>query len=104
MNVNVKMKMITSGCRLAAVTIAAAVATTAVASADCRRDRTGTQPGAMQNEASQVPFSKSLARPRCSTTERAGFEPAVPFRAHGISNAAQSAALSPLPGDAERLV
>ncbi len=29
-------------------------------------------------------------------TERAGFEPAVPFRAHGISSAARSATLSPL--------
>ncbi len=59
--------------RLAVVACAVVVATTAVATGDCRRDRTGTRPGAIQVEASQRPCIKSLVKPRCSITERVGF-------------------------------
>ena len=40
--------------------------------------------------------SQAFANRGSFPTERAGFEPAVNFRPHSISSAAQSAALSPL--------
>ena len=44
----------------------------------------------------QAPEVRELVDALCGATERAGFEPAVPVRAHGISNAARSATLAPL--------
>ena len=44
----------------------------------------------------QVPELQELVNALYRATERAGFEPAVPLRAHGISNAARSATPAPL--------
>ena len=48
------------------------------------------------DEAPQALVVPELARPRYSGTERVGFEPTVPLRAHSISSAARSATPAPL--------
>jgi hypothetical protein len=94
---NVKMKMLMGWLKLAVVVVAINAAMTAVASGDFRRDKTGTRPGAETTEASQVSLNKSLTKPRCSTTERAGFEPAVHLvGVRRFSKPVHSATLPPL--------
>ena len=44
----------------------------------------------------QAPDVQELVGTLCGLTERVGFEPTVPLRAHGISSAARSAAPAPL--------
>jgi hypothetical protein len=94
---NVKKKILKGWFKLAAVMCVVTVATMAAASGDSRRDKAGTWPGAETTEASQVSFNKSLAKPRCSATERAGFEPAVHLiGTRRFSKPVHSATLPPL--------
>lgn len=66
------------------------------ATEEMNRDKTGTARGQVLERMPQAVYQQTFTKRFSFEAERGGFEPPVQLPAHGISSAAQSAALAPL--------